>query len=168
MSIEFWTSLCEVEMERDKKGIPHKNLISRCASSVIDIMKMGLERISTETEEDKLLESRQEQEYTVPIASGICIENLALIVKDDIVNSIGEWAYPRLSNSDWTKRYTGLIALGAILGGPSQTIIRQCFGTGLLSIFNLINDQSLKVRQAAAWFYLRLAEFQYESIFQDE
>ena len=57
---------------------------------------MGLERISPETEEDKLLESRQEQEYTVPIASGICIENLAFIVKDDIVHSIGEWAYPRL------------------------------------------------------------------------
>ena len=51
-AIEFWTTLCEVEIEKNKKGVEHPNLITRCKDSIIDIMKLGLQKINIETECD--------------------------------------------------------------------------------------------------------------------
>lgn len=30
-AIEFWTSLCEVEVDRNIKNIPHNNIVTRCS-----------------------------------------------------------------------------------------------------------------------------------------
>lgn len=40
-AIEFWTSLCEVELERNLKQIPHNNIVTRCSASLIEIVKLG-------------------------------------------------------------------------------------------------------------------------------
>ena len=45
MAVEFWTSLCEVEIERNNKGAAHINIVSRCSKSLLDIIFQGLQRI---------------------------------------------------------------------------------------------------------------------------
>ena len=51
-AIEFWTTMCEVELERDKKNLTHSSIISRCSESILNIMKIGLCKINMEFETD--------------------------------------------------------------------------------------------------------------------
>lgn len=45
LAIEFWTSLCEVEIERNTNGNPHKNIVSRCSNSLLEIIFLGLQKL---------------------------------------------------------------------------------------------------------------------------
>lgn len=37
LAIEFWTTICEVEIERIKNGQDHKNIIMGCSQSLLQI-----------------------------------------------------------------------------------------------------------------------------------
>ena len=82
-------------------------------------MMTGLLKINPEVEVDELLDSKEEQEWSISLASGCCIEHIAIICKNEIVNPILEFAWPKLQSQLWTERYSAILGIGAILEGPS-------------------------------------------------
>ena len=54
LALEFWTSLCEVEIERNNTGKPHQNIMSRCYQSLLQILFLALEKTDDSAEDPDL------------------------------------------------------------------------------------------------------------------
>lgn len=77
LAIEFWTSLCEVESERNSKGQAHLSIINGCSESLLPILLQGLSKVDHEIEDQDLVDKHDEQEWTVSLASACALEHIA-------------------------------------------------------------------------------------------
>jgi importin subunit beta-1 len=88
LAIEFWTSLCEVEIERNSKNIPHKQILSRCYQSLLDIIFMALQKPDDFSEDPELNSNDDDTEWTLRLAAACALEHLAQVIRDDILEPV--------------------------------------------------------------------------------
>lgn len=94
------------------------------------------------------------------MASVSCIEHMAPLVKDNIVNSVCSFFVEKYKSVNWFDRYVSLLAFGAIMDGPDNNYMLQVFSPVYNELIQMIADPSPKVRCAAAYFMRRVIEHQ--------
>lgn len=74
-----------------------------------------MSKLDANAEDEELTDKNSEQEWTVSLASACALENVALIIKDDILQAIYDFIMPLIFSGKWTSRYCGLLAIGSIV-----------------------------------------------------
>jgi len=69
-----------------------------------------------------------------------------------------DFVSPNIASADWKKRYSALIALGAITEGPDKVTFMNIIIPGIQNLINMFNDSNAKVREAIAWVVSRICE----------
>ena len=63
-----------------------------------------------------------------------------------------------MQNPDWKKRYSALLALGAITEGPDRVRFMNVIIPGLQNLILMFNDPVPRVREAIAWVMSKICE----------
>jgi len=100
----------------------------------------------------------------VAISSGCCLGQVALVSGDALLEPVFSFASTNLESEDWKRRYSSLIALGAIAEGPTRQNFITMLMSGLPSILKMYKDEKAKVREAAGWLMARICEFHADAI----
>jgi len=167
LALEFWTQICEVELERQKMCQQHHSLIYQAHQSLLSIFFQGILKNKDE-EVDDLKDAGGNQEWTVALAAGCAIEHMARLVQDDILTPVLSFVQERLQSPDWVERYLGSIALGAIVEGPNPQSYASILAQSFSSILLMMDDPSLKVKYGISWVMRRVAQFVPVLIFQGQ
>jgi len=61
-------------------------------------------------------------------------------------------------DTQWKKRYSALLSLGAITEGPEKAKFMNVIIPGLQNLCNMFNDTHAKVREAIAWVMSKICE----------
>ena len=77
---------------------------------------------------------------------------------NDILEQVIGFVSLNISDQDWKKRYSALIALGAITEGPDRIKFMNIITPGLNNLFNMFTDGHGKVREAIAWVIQKICE----------
>ncbi len=72
-----------------------------------------------------------------------------------------------IQNQEWKKRYSALIALGAITEGPDKMNLMQVIVPGLPNLVNMFADPHAKVREAISWVMSKICEHHSDVITND-
>lgn len=112
--IEFWTSLAEEEYSRFKKNGLVKGYINRCCSQLIGLLINCIQRVNIEDEDE------EDEELGVALSAGCCLAAVALVIGNSIIEPVIAFASQNITNQDWKRRYSALLALGAITEGPDK------------------------------------------------
>lgn len=84
---------------------------------------------------------------------------MAQNVGDQIINHVIQFVEAKIGgDAGWRDKYFGLLALGAILEGPSKEQLLSVLAPAMGIILNLYSDESRKIRETAAWFFSRVAQ----------
>ena len=75
-AIEFWKTLCEVEIEKNNKGQAHMNIIATYKDAILTITKLGLSKMEPGDTGNELGDT-EEDEWNTSMAAGNCIEHMA-------------------------------------------------------------------------------------------
>ena len=110
-SIEFWTTIGEVEAARLEKGANIHNFITNMKEFLIPLLLNTIKSVD---------EFQDEDEWGVNKAAGCCLQKCALILKNDIMGPIVAFISENIVQEDWKLRYASLMALGAISEGPEK------------------------------------------------
>jgi hypothetical protein len=78
------------------------------------------------------------------------------------------FAFPKFSSENWTERYVGNIALGAIMEGPNPEYFKSTMDQYYESILNQISDSVPKVKHTVAWVIYRMAQHNPQMIFSSQ
>ena len=159
--IEFWTSLAEEEQARIRKNGHVKGYISRCATDLINLLITCIQRVNLEDEDE------EDDELGVALSSGCCLAAVSLVLGNQIIEPIIAFVSANIMDTDWKKRYSALLALGAITEGPEKTKFMQVLIPGLPNLVAMFSDPHAKVREAIAWVFSKICEHHSDVITQN-
>merc|ERR1719230_790487 len=93
------------------------------------------------------------------MAAGTCLALVAQVTGDACVPLVLEFVSANFVNQDWRFREAAILAYGSIMEGPSSEKMRPLVQQSYAHLVNLLNDQSVAVRDTVAWTLGRIAQF---------
>lgn len=152
LAIEVWCSLCEEEIYLKKRKEECRNYVDSVFSELLQMMLKLLNDSDLEEEDDS-------DTWNTSTAAGCCLHLMAQNVGDLIIQDVISFVENKISQgSSWKDKYFGLLALGAILEGPSKQSLINVLAPAMDVILELYTDESRKVRETTAWFFSKVAQ----------
>jgi hypothetical protein len=112
-------------------------------------------------------EDQEDDELGVALSAGCCLAALALVIGNNIITPVIAFVSMNIQHADWKKRYSALLALGAITEGPDKVNFMQVIMPGLPNLINMFKDPHAKVREAIAWVMSKICEHHSDVITND-
>uniref|UniRef100_A0A1D1XRF9 Importin subunit beta-1 n=1 Tax=Anthurium amnicola TaxID=1678845 RepID=A0A1D1XRF9_9ARAE len=160
-AIEFWSSVCDVEIEIQEEYGSNENENSGNIShhfiekALPTLVPMLLETLLKQDED----QDHDDDIWNLSMAGGTCLGLAARTVGNAIVPLVMPFVEGNITKPDWRGREAATFAFGSILEGPSVETLSPLVHTGLEFLLNAMNDQSVHVKDTTAWTLGRIFEF---------
>ena len=89
------------------------NYVDSCKESLIQMILQGLMVINFEEDEE-------EEDWGHFISSGYCLQKLAVLIGNDVMQPVVNYVAANISANNWRQKYAALIALGSMTEGPEK------------------------------------------------
>lgn len=163
MAIEFWSTVCEeeieivlMEAESTASGVPlpensRKNF--HFVNTALPQILPTLLSLLTKKDEDA-----DDDEWSVAMAAGACLTLLAQNVRDEVIPVTLQFVGANIQSPNWANRDAAVMAFGSILDGPDPASLQQLIQQALQPLLQLMNDSSTHVKDTVAWCLGRIAD----------
>ncbi|CAI4654546.1 AIG_G0038140.mRNA.1.CDS.1 [Saccharomyces cerevisiae] len=162
MTVEFWSTICEEEIDiaYELAQFPQSPLQSYnfALSSIKDVVPNLLNLLTRQNEDP------EDDDWNVSMSAGACLQLFAQNCGNHILEPVLEFVEQNITADNWRNREAAVMAFGSIMDGPDKVQRTYYVHQALPSILNLMNDQSLQVKETTAWCIGRIADSVAESI----
>ncbi|KAG7196020.1 karyopherin beta [Scheffersomyces spartinae] len=166
MAVEFWSTVCEEEMDIaiQKEEYPTLNLdhFNFATVAIHDVVPNLLTLLTRQNEDP------EDDDWSVAMAAAACLQLFAQCTGNYVLNPTLEYVSANIGKVDgeesWRNREAAVMAFGSILDGPDNNALVSMVGQALESILNLINDNSLHVKETVAWCIGKIADTVIDSL----
>ncbi|KAI8092520.1 armadillo-type protein [Halteromyces radiatus] len=159
-AIEFWSTVCDVEMEvKEEMADAHEvgeepdrvcyNFAGQALNDIVPVLLWLL----TKQEEDE-----DEDEWNVSMASATCLALLAQCVHNAVITPIVPFVDSNIRNNDWRYREAAVMAFGSILDGPDVDVLKPLVDQALPTLITMMQDPVVNVKDTVAWTLGRVCE----------
>lgn len=160
-AIEFWSTVCEEEIEigieaqealayGEEPAIVSKHFAKMALNEILPVLL----ELLTQQEEDA-----DEDEWTKSMAAASCLELLARDVGDAIVQPVVPFVEQGIRSSEWRHREAAVMAFGCILDGPESTTLSTLVAQALGTLISMLqSDPDVHVRDSVAWTLSKITE----------
>ncbi|CAO3590196.1 unnamed protein product [Absidia cylindrospora] len=160
-AIEFWSTVCDVEMEikeeildANEVGEQPDRICHDFAGQALNDIVPVLLWLLTKQEEDE-----DEDEWNVSMAAATCLSLLAQTVRNVIISPIVPFVDTNIRNGDWRCREAAVMAFGSILDGPTVDVLTPLVDQALPTLITMMQDPVVNVKDTVAWTLGRVCEF---------
>lgn len=164
--IEFWSTICDVELEllRDledclETGQPFEHALHYFArDSAGTVVPILLTRMASQAHDDE--DEDAGDEWTPAMAAATCLSLYASVVADDLLKipTLRRFIEENLASTDWHFREAAVLAFGSILEGPRRDLLEPLALNTFPALFRLFGDSSVSVRDTNMWALGRVCE----------
>lgn len=156
-AIEVWSSISDIEIERETKkdpNFPSRNYIATACVALVPLLLECLKKKSAEDDDD----------WDLAVASACCLSLVAEVVKDSITQPVLDFVSKNIGSTEWQCRNASILAFGSILKAPQRSTMNNLVNAALPAFLKMLQDQSQPVRETTAWGFEKIAEYTYESL----
>ncbi|KAK7203685.1 hypothetical protein BZA70DRAFT_72397 [Myxozyma melibiosi] len=167
MAVEFWSTVCEEEIEINlQSGDPYEDEALAPARENFEFAKYAMGEVLPTllellTRQD---EDADDEDWNVSMAAAACLQLFAEDTGSAVVNLTLQFVEVNIQQEDWRKREAAVMAFGSILDGPDHGTLAHVIGQALPPMLNLMNDPVLQVKDTVAWCLGRIADLVIEGI----
>lgn len=167
-AIEFWSSLCEVEMdimdeaaELQAKGLTPERQCTRYMQAAIEHLGPVLLEALTKQDEDADVD---DEHYNVSMAAAMCLSLVAQTIEDLVVPVIMPFVQSNIQNENWRMREAATMAFASILDGTSAEAIGPVVNQSIPVLLNALSDPHMLVRDTSAYTIGRICDLHVRAI----
>lgn len=158
--IEFWSNVCDEEIdlaieqqEAKDAGQPPEHVSKHYARGALQYIAPVLTDKLTKQEEYD-----DDDDWNPSKSASVCLMLLATCCEDDIVPFVLPFITGNIKNSNWRFRDAALMVFSSILGGLDANTLKPLVEQAMPTIILLLSDESVIVRDTAAWTVGRICE----------
>lgn len=159
MAVEFWSCVCEEELdysiERNNYGPEASSHLVSYNFALIAINEVYPTLLTLLTRQN---EDPEDDDWSVAMAAGACIQLFAQNTGNYIIETTFTFVSSNIGSQNWREREAAVMAFGSILDGPEVEQLKTPIITALPAILQLMGDESLHVRETVAWCLGRIAD----------
>ena len=158
-AIEFWSSICDEEIELQEfegaesgdSGPAHSHFIEKALSSLVPMLLETLLKQEEDQDQDDSI-------WNVSMAGGTCLGLVARTVGDAILPLVMPFVESNIMKPDWRCREAATYAFGSILEGPTLEKLSHLVNSGLDFLLKAMKDENNHVKDTTAWTLSRIFE----------
>ncbi|KAF4524310.1 hypothetical protein B566_EDAN005366, partial [Ephemera danica] len=158
--IEFWSNVSDEEMdlsieatEATESGrVPARTSRFYAKGALQFLVPVLVQKLTKQEEHD------DEDDWNPSKAAGVCLMLLATCCEDDIVPHVLPFVKDNIKSTNWRYRDAALMAFGSILGGLEPATLKPLVEQAMPTLIELMYDESVQVRDTAAWTFGRICE----------
>ncbi len=171
MAVEFWSTVCEEEIDISLQlaelevngGKPNDidndlNNFNFALTAITDVLPTLLNLLTRQNEDPF------DDDWSVSMASGCCLQLFAQNTGNFVVQPTLEFVEKSIGSENWRLREAAVMAFGSILDGPDHDQLKTLIGQALGPILQLIKDSTLQVEDTVAWCLGRIADLVIDGI----
>lgn len=165
LAVEFWCTVCEEEISIEDDNAqaqaestelrPYFNFARVATQEVVPVL---LELLAKQDED------AADDEYNISRAAYQCVQLWSQAVGSQIVPPVLAFVEKHLRNEDWHYRDAAVSAFGAMMEGPDEKVLDPLVKQALPVLIGMMNDESVQVKDSAAYALGRICEAVSESI----
>ena len=141
-AIEFWSTICDEEYELMEDG-DNLYLIQKALKYLIPPLVESVTNRSDDEDDDESL--------NVAISALKCVESIAIVVGDEILNELGPFIQENIQNPDPQRRDTATLLFAHILDGPSKIPMGGFVRSLLPVLFEQLKFNSKHLKNTTCW-----------------
>ena len=165
-AIEFWTSLCEVEIEildemedARLKGVPPPRTCTRYMQAAIEHLGPVLLEALTKQDADA-----EDEHCNISMVASLCLSTVAQTVEDLVIPVIMPFVTANIQNENWRMREAATMAFASILDGTSAEAIGPAVNQSIPILLQALGDSNALVRDSSAYTIGRICDLHVRSI----
>lgn len=162
MAVEFWSTICEEEIDiaYELTQFPQSPLQSyNFALASLKEVVPNLLNLLTRQNEDP-----EDDDWNVSMSAGACLQLFAQNCGNHVLEPVLQFVEQNITSDNWRNREASVMAFGSIMDGPDRTQRTYYIHQALPAILNLMNDPSVQVKETAAWCIGRVADLIVDAI----
>lgn len=174
LAVEFWSTVCEeeIQIEDDNAQVrlttplllsdanisqaegadQMREIFHFCAVATNEVVPVLLQLLTKQDED------AADDEYNISRAAYQCLQLYAQAVGTAVVQPVLVFVEANLRNDDWHHRDAAVSAFGAIMEGPEEKAIAPIIKQALPVIINMMNDPVIHVKDSTAYALGRITE----------
>lgn len=158
-AIEFWSSICDEEIEiqdsfdlqSGQSEAPHSRFIEKALPFLVPMLLETLLKQEEDQDQDDSI-------WNLSMSGGTCLGLVARTVGDAIVPLVMPFVEANITSSEWRCREAATYAFGSVLEGPSIEKLSPLVQAGLDFMLKAMKDQNNHVKDTTAWTLSRIFE----------
>lgn len=158
-ALEFWSSICDEELEIQDNEVPeignsnppHSQFIQKALPTLVPML---LETLLKQDED----QDQEDGIWNLAMAGGTCLGLVAKVAGDLVVPLVMPFVEANISKTEWRSREAATFAFGSILDGPSIEKLSPMVNAGLEFLLNAMKDENSHVKDTTAWTLSRIFE----------
>ena len=169
MAVEFWSTVCEEELEiaMDSDILDGTDSISQDQNlqsfnfalvAIQDVLPTLLTLLTRQNDDP------EDDDWSVAMAAGACLQLFAQNTGNYVVEPTLQFVSANINSDNWRYKEASVMAFGSILEGPDRDSLGTLIVQALDPILRLIKDENLQVKETVAWCLGRIAELGFNSI----
>ncbi|KAG1897338.1 karyopherin Kap95 [Suillus fuscotomentosus] len=140
-AIEFWTTVCEEEIELAHEARESKHFAKVALPEVIPVLLNLL--LGTLGADPFPCSNTDEGEWNLAMSTGTCLNYMAQAVADAIVPAVIPFIEAHIKAQDWHQRKAAIMLFGSILEGPDPQVLTPLVNQALPLLIGIMNDENL-------------------------
>eukprot|EP00978_Attheya_sp_CCMP212_P028194 scaffold96626_cov55-Attheya_sp.AAC.1 len=169
-SIEFWSTLCESEMELldelaecNSMGVPvesGRECVRYVAAALEHLVPLLTETMTKQDEEADL----DEETWNISMSGSTCLTLVANTVEDLVVPIVMPFVLQNIKSENWRLREAATMAFSSILEGPTIEVIGPYVNQSIPVLLGALSDPHVLVKDTTAWTIGRICELHVRAI----
>jgi importin subunit beta-1 len=165
MAIEFWSTLCEEEIEiladieEDNQDVPRRECSRYVHAAAAHIIPVLLHSTLVKQDEDA-----DEDAWNINAAGAICLGLVAQTVGDAVITDVLAFVEANILHAEWRRREASIMAFGQILEGPKPETLAGPVQTAMPVLIRALSDEHILVKDTTAWTLARICELHAQRI----
>lgn len=158
--IEFWSNVSDEEIDLAIESQEAQET-GRVPSRVSNHYARGALQYLAPVLMDKLTKQEEfddEDDWNPSKAASVCLMLLATCCEDEIVGHVLPFVKENIDSPNWRYRDAALMVFASILGGIDAQTLKPLVEQAMPKLIQLMYDQSVIVRDSAAWTFGRICE----------
>ncbi|OQS02923.1 importin subunit beta [Thraustotheca clavata] len=156
-SLEFWSSICDVELEfiaEMEYGADYGNQCKFYVKQVLNNLVPVLLNTLLQQEEDQF----EDDTWNLSMAGATTLTLAAQVVENLIIPVVMPFVSANIQSADWHHKEAAIMAFGSILEGPSHEQIQPLVEQAMPLLITCMQDPHPLVRDTTAWTIGRICE----------
>eukprot|EP01130_Rhizamoeba_saxonica_P006016 TRINITY_DN2383_c0_g1_i1.p1 TRINITY_DN2383_c0_g1~~TRINITY_DN2383_c0_g1_i1.p1 ORF type:complete len:876 (+),score=186.89 TRINITY_DN2383_c0_g1_i1:279-2630(+) len=155
LCIEFWCTICDVESyiieELRMAEEDNRPCSLKCFFFINGVLEYLIPVLTEEMTKQEDQEFYDHDEYTLPMASSICLNLIAVTVEDNILQHVMPFIEQHINSENWRFKEAAILAFGCILEGPTKYIKDTIIKALPVLINHLQTSTDIAVKDTASW-----------------
>eukprot|EP00906_Rhabdomonas_costata_P035092 RCo049324 len=147
--IEFWSSMCDVEIEliQEEDGRGCEFYVKGALKHLVEVVTECLTK-----------QSEDPDEWNLATAAGTCLCLVAQTVEDEVVPHVLPFVSKNINHTEWRHREAATLAFGSILDGPSTGLLQSVVEQAVPMMLSHMADEKTLVKDTTTWTIGRIAD----------